>query len=84
MLAELAAANAAFGIIKTTLSTSGDILKAGNPNKPFLDHVMERVLIHRIPEQLREIFYESKFGNNEVDILKDDSGVQLLAICHKS
>ena len=36
MLAELAAANAAFGVIKTTLTHSGDILKAGKAISDFV------------------------------------------------
>ena len=51
-----------------------------NPDKEFMDHIGEWVLIHRSSEQLKELFGSSRFGNNPVRIIRDDTGVQLLAI----
>jgi hypothetical protein len=56
----------------------------GNPDKPFMDYVVEWVLIHRSPEDLKEIYSKSKFGSRVVTISTDETGVQLFASCQKS
>jgi CRP-like cAMP-binding protein len=56
---------------------------AGNVGKEYLDHVLEWVLIHRSPEHLRELFARSRFGSSAVEIRRDETGVQLLAVAHK-
>jgi len=55
-----------------------------NPDKEFMDHILEWVLIHRSPEQLKELFSKTKFKNSPLQIIKDDTGVQLFAICTKN
>lgn len=54
-----------------------------NKDRLFLDHIMEWMLIHRSPEDLRRLFAESSFGLRPVDIKADDTGVQLTAVCTK-
>jgi len=54
-----------------------------NPDHAFLDHVLEWVLIHRSPDQLRELFSRSKFGKRPVEVVSDTSGIQLFARCVK-
>lgn len=54
-----------------------------NPDHAFMDHVLEWVLIHRSPDQIRELFSRSKFGKRPVDVVSDTSGIQLFARCLK-
>lgn len=54
-----------------------------NPDKQYLDHVAEWILLHRTPHDLREMFSRSKFGATPVEILSDTSGVQLIAVAQK-
>jgi CRP-like cAMP-binding protein len=56
---------------------------ATNPDKAFMDHVFEWVLIHRTPEQLQDFFAQSKFGSAPVRVDQDASGIQLFAYCQK-
>jgi len=56
----------------------------GNPDKAFLDHVLEWVLIYRTADDLRELFARSKFGHAPVEVLVDPTGVQLLAVAQKA
>jgi extracellular factor (EF) 3-hydroxypalmitic acid methyl ester biosynthesis protein len=55
----------------------------GNPYKAFMDHIVEWVLIHRTPDQIRELFAQSKFGNANVRLDTDPTGIQLFAYCLK-
>ena len=54
-----------------------------NPDKAVQDYIMEWVLIHRSPDELRELFARSKFGNRPVEVLSDTTKVQLFARCVK-
>jgi hypothetical protein len=56
----------------------------GSPDKHYLDHIGQWVLIHRTPDELRELFARSKFGSTPVEVLNDASGVQLLAVARKA
>ena len=56
----------------------------GNPYKAFMDHIVEWVLIHRTPDEMRDLFARSKFGKTEVRIDTDPTGIQLFAYCTKS
>lgn len=56
----------------------------GNPDKPFMDFIVEWVLIHRSPDDLRELFSRSKFGNRPVTVDQDETGIQLFASCQKT
>lgn len=55
----------------------------GNPDKPFMDHVLEWILIHRTPEQIREIFSRSKFGSAPIKVIHEAAGVNLFAFGRK-
>ena len=57
---------------------------AGSSNKAFMDYVMEWVLIHRTPDEMRDLFARSKFGKSDMRIEADPSGIQLFAYCSKS
>jgi extracellular factor (EF) 3-hydroxypalmitic acid methyl ester biosynthesis protein len=56
----------------------------GNPDKTFMDYIGEWVLIHRSPDDLRELFSRSKFGNRTVTVDQDETSIQLFAICQKT
>jgi extracellular factor (EF) 3-hydroxypalmitic acid methyl ester biosynthesis protein len=56
----------------------------GNPDKPFMDYVTEWVLIHRSPEEMKELYAQSKFGKLPVTVENDDTGIQLFAFCQKN
>jgi hypothetical protein len=56
----------------------------GNPERPYMDHVLDWLLIHRSPDQLRDLFARSKFGKTEVRVDADVSGIQLFACCTKN
>jgi len=55
-----------------------------NSDKAFMDYIMEWVLIHRSPDDLRELFSRSAFGNRPVDVFSDTTNVQLFARCVKT
>ena len=54
-----------------------------NPNKAFMDHVLEWQLIHRTPADLKRLFASSKFGKAKVDVRAEDAGVNLFAFARK-
>jgi extracellular factor (EF) 3-hydroxypalmitic acid methyl ester biosynthesis protein len=56
----------------------------GNAGKGFMDYVMDWALIHRTPDEMRDLFTRSKFGAAEVRIDTDPSGIQLFAYCQKT
>lgn len=57
---------------------------AENPDKPFMDYIMEWVLIHRSADDLRELFSRSKFGDRPVEVFSDTTNFQLFARCVKT
>lgn len=82
-------------IVVSCLSWMFDNLQAGgeamignfdtqNPIKAYMDYIQEWVLIHRTPDDLRELFSRSKFGNRTVEVFSDTTNVQLFALCIKS
>ena len=59
-------------------------LEAGNPSRPFMDHILEWPLIHRDEEELRELLLSSTFGRQaEITVTSDETGAQLLAVVGK-
>lgn len=54
-----------------------------NPNKAFLDHVLEWSLIHRTQEDMDRLFQRSKFGCPATTTLFDDQQIYLFAECVK-
>ena len=65
MLAELAAANAAFGKIKTTLSNSDDILKAG---KAISDFVYAKDALQSKANEKKNSFWSKVAGKDSDDL----------------
>ena len=57
---------------------------SGNRERPYMDYVLDWILTHRTPDEMRELFRRSKFGNSEVRIDADSSGIQLFAYCTKT
>lgn len=53
-----------------------------NPNRLFMDHILNWKLIYRSANELRELFAESPFGNR-VRIEAEEEGVNLFAIATK-
>ena len=56
-------------------------LDRGNPDRQFLAHVLEWTLNHRAPDDLRDLFARSRFGDAPLDVRGDETGVTLLATC---
>jgi len=54
-----------------------------NPDKAYMDHILEWVLIHRTAEELRELFARSRFGETPVSMREEPAGVDLFAFCRK-
>jgi hypothetical protein len=52
-----------------------------NPDKAFMDHILEWRLIHRTPEDLRGLFARSKFGDAPVDVRAEEERINLFAFC---
>jgi extracellular factor (EF) 3-hydroxypalmitic acid methyl ester biosynthesis protein len=57
---------------------------ASSRDRPFMDYIMEWILIHRSPDEMRELFARSHFGRADVRIDSDSSGIQLFAYCTKN
>jgi extracellular factor (EF) 3-hydroxypalmitic acid methyl ester biosynthesis protein len=57
---------------------------SGNRERPYMDYVLNWILIHRTSDEMRELFRRSKFGNSEARIDADASGIQLFAYCTKT
>jgi hypothetical protein len=55
-----------------------------NPNKAYMDHILEWVLIHRSAEQLRRLFARSRFGTTPVALRTEPAGADLFALCRKT
>jgi hypothetical protein len=55
----------------------------GNPNKEYMDHILEWVLIHRTDHDIRELFSRSRFGTTPVTLRLESAGVDLFAFCRK-
>ncbi|MCC6558067.1 MAG: cyclic nucleotide-binding domain-containing protein [Polyangiaceae bacterium] len=50
-----------------------------NPDKAFMDHILEWELFHRTAEELRALFARSAFGDAPVEIRVEEAGVNLFA-----
>jgi hypothetical protein len=53
-----------------------------NPDRNCMDHILQWRLIHRSPEDLRELFAQSPFGPS-IDVLEEEEGVNLFALAVK-
>ena len=56
---------------------------AANPDKAFMDHILEWRLIHRTPDELRGLFARSKFGDTPMEVTYEEQHVNIFAICTK-
>ncbi len=54
----------------------------GNPDKAFLEHILQWKIIHRSPEELREIFSKTPFGE-AVEIMSEENNINLFAVATK-
>lgn len=54
-----------------------------NPDKDFMDHILDWRLYHRSPEDMKRLFAASRFGKRPVDVRCEAAGINLLAICQK-
>ncbi len=54
-----------------------------NPDRPFMDHLLEWSLIYRTPDDMRRLFASSEFGDQPVDIRYEEQGINLFATCCK-
>jgi len=57
--------------------------RTGQPDRPLMEVVTEWFLLHRTPDELKELFSQSKFGTSKVEVLSDPTGIQLYAMCRK-
>lgn len=55
-----------------------------NPDKFFMDHILDWKLHHRSTQDLRALFARSKFGDRPVEIRHEETGINLFAFCRKS
>ena len=53
-----------------------------NPDRAFLDHLLEWPLIYRNPDDIRRLFASSDFRDRPVDIRYEGRGINLFATCH--
>jgi CRP-like cAMP-binding protein len=54
-----------------------------NPDKAYMDHILEWPLIHRSAEELRSLFGQSRFGAEPVKLELEPAGVDLFGFCRK-
>jgi extracellular factor (EF) 3-hydroxypalmitic acid methyl ester biosynthesis protein len=54
-----------------------------NPNRVLMDRVMSWSLIHRSPEQMKQLLASTPFGD-KVEVIAEEEGVNLFAFAHKS
>ena len=53
-----------------------------NPDKAFLEHILQWKIIHRSPEELRRIFSETLFRDT-VEIMSEENNINLFAVATK-
>jgi extracellular factor (EF) 3-hydroxypalmitic acid methyl ester biosynthesis protein len=55
-----------------------------NPDKAFMDHVLDWKLIHRSADDLVGLFGQSRFGKAPVEVRCEDTGINLFAIAQRT
>jgi SAM-dependent methyltransferase len=55
-----------------------------NPNKAFMDHILDWKLIHRDEQDMHRLFGQSKFGKDADAIHFEQEGINLFAQCYKT
>ncbi|EYF05542.1 cyclic nucleotide-binding domain-containing protein [Chondromyces apiculatus] len=58
--------------------------ESSNPNKAFMDHVVEWELIHRTADDMRAMFARSKFQGSPLTVRAEDAGVNLFAVAQRT
>jgi extracellular factor (EF) 3-hydroxypalmitic acid methyl ester biosynthesis protein len=54
-----------------------------NPDRPFMDHVLDWRLFHRSADDLRQLLGRSRFDQARVKVEAEEAGVNLFASCQK-
>ncbi len=54
-----------------------------NPDRGFMDHLLEWTLNYRTPDDMRQLFASSNFQQRTVDIRYEEEGINLFASCRK-
>jgi SAM-dependent methyltransferase len=54
-----------------------------NPNRGFMDHLLEWRLVHRSEEDVHALFRRSRFASNADTITFENEGINLFAECRK-
>lgn len=54
-----------------------------NPDRAFMDHLLDWKLIHRSPQNLLDLFAQSAFGTAPVQIRREGTGINLFASAHR-
>ncbi|BBX93842.1 class I SAM-dependent methyltransferase [Mycolicibacterium boenickei] len=50
-----------------------------NPDRAFMDHLLDWKLIHRSPQDLEDLFAQSKFAGAPVEVRREATGINLFA-----
>ncbi|WP_051288607.1 class I SAM-dependent methyltransferase [Mycobacterium sp. URHD0025] len=51
----------------------------GNPDRAFMDHLLDWKLIHRSPQDLLNLYAQSEFGDAPVEVRREATGINLFA-----
>lgn len=81
-------------LVVKLLNVAYDLLRPGgivivgnfhesNPDKACLDHVIQWRLIHRSLADMDRLVTASRFGGPCEEVLRDATGIQMLAVCRK-
>ena len=54
-----------------------------NPDRDFMDHVLDWRLYHRTPDDMRRLFAESSFGSAPVEVRVEPAGINLMAMARR-
>jgi extracellular factor (EF) 3-hydroxypalmitic acid methyl ester biosynthesis protein len=61
----------------------GNVLPS-NPDKAYMDHILEWRLIHRDADELCDLFARSRFCSTPIVLQAEPAGVNLFAFCRKA
>jgi extracellular factor (EF) 3-hydroxypalmitic acid methyl ester biosynthesis protein len=73
----------AHGQLKSGGMVALSTLTPENPDRVFMDHMLDWRLSHRTDEDMRALFARSRFSGSELGITADETGAGLLAECRK-
>jgi len=74
----------AHGQLKPGGTVALSTLTPENPDRVFMDHMLDWRLIHRSDADMRALFARSRFSGTELRIAADETGADLLAECQKT